>query len=231
MKNLFRIVAKTLLYFFCITIIWVIILKWISPPFTPLMGIRWSQLFFSSTKSAKIYYNWVPITQMAKAMPKAVIASEDQSFLDHSGFDFEAIWGAIAYNKTHKRKIGGSTISQQVAKNVFLWPGRDYLRKGLEVYFTFLIEFIWGKKRIMEVYLNIVELNENRFGVESGAKYAFNLKANNLSQTQCARLAAILPSPKRFSALRPSGYVLKRQSQINYQINCMALQLQHWYTK
>jgi monofunctional biosynthetic peptidoglycan transglycosylase len=129
----------------------------------------------------------------------------------------------MEFNKTHKQKMGASTISQQVAKNVFLFPSRNFIRKGLEVYFTCLIELLWSKKRIMEVYLNVIELNKNRFGVQQGGLYAFNATSKNLSMAQCARLAAILPGPRIFSARNPSGYILMRQNQIVYQMQVVGI--------
>jgi monofunctional biosynthetic peptidoglycan transglycosylase len=209
-----KIALQILKWFLIVTISWVIILRWINPPFTFLMAQRQVSLWFSDEKDKSIYKEWVDIEDMSKHMPIAVMSSEDDNFLTHHGFDFEAINRAVKYNETHKKKMGASTISQQVAKNVFLFPSRNFIRKGFEAYFTVLIELFWSKKRIMEVYLNVVEQNDNRFGVEAAARHCYGIAAKKMNRYQCARLAAILPSPRRFSAKYPSGYVLLRQSQI-----------------
>jgi monofunctional biosynthetic peptidoglycan transglycosylase len=151
----------------------------------------------------------------------AVIASEDQLFPDHHGFDFDAMWGAVNNNLKGKRIKGASTISQQVAKNVFLWQGRSYLRKGLEAYFTLMIELIWGKKRIIEVYLNIAETGKMTFGVEAASRKYYGHSAEELSTTEAARLAACLPNPIRFSVASPSGYVNKRTQAIKRQMKAL----------
>ena len=149
-------------------------------------------------------------------MPVAVIASEDANFLTHHGFDFKAIQHAVERNAKHpeKRKLGASTISQQTAKNVFLWPGRSWVRKGFEVYFTILIELFWSKERIMEVYLNSIEMGEGIYGVKAVASEHFGCEASQLSASQCALIAATLPNPRRFSSKHPSAYMLKRQARI-----------------
>lgn len=152
---------------------------------------------------------------MPKEMPVAVMASEDQRFLIHHGFDFDAIQKAIKRNKkAGVRKYGASTISQQTAKNVFLWPGRSWLRKGMEMYFTTLIEFIWGKERIMEVYLNSIEMGEGIYGVKAVAHDNFDKEPEDLTKRDCALIAATLPNPRQFSSKNPSNYMLKRQRQI-----------------
>jgi monofunctional biosynthetic peptidoglycan transglycosylase len=217
-KKAGKVILKTVMWFFILSISWVVLYRWVNPPGTYLMLLRKGQLLFSNEKDKGIYYEWKDLKDISANMPLAVIASEDQNFLNHWGFDFEAIQSAVKYNQTHKHKIGASTISQQVAKNVFLFPSRNFVRKGLEVYFTFLIEMFWSKKRIMEVYLNVVEMNRNRFGVQQGSVYAYNCSAKRMSIGQCARLAAILPGPRKFSAKNPSGYIYLRQQQITVQI-------------
>ena len=149
-------------------------------------------------------------------MPLAVIASEDANFMKHHGFDYKAIENAAIRNRKHpeKRKLGASTISQQTAKNVFLWPGRSWLRKGFEAYFTVLIELLWSKERIMEVYLNSIEMGEGIYGVDAVAEEHFHTDAKNLSAAQCALIAATLPNPRKFSSKSPSSYMLKRQARI-----------------
>ena len=152
-------------------------------------------------------------------MPVAVIASEDQRFMEHHGFDYKAIeQAALEHLDDGKRLRGGSTISQQTAKNVFLWQGRSWLRKGLEAYFTFLIETLWGKQRIMEVYLNSIEMGDGIYGVEAVAEQHFGINAYNLTRADCALIAATLPNPRRYSSKTPSPYMRKRQRQIMHQM-------------
>ena len=151
---------------------------------------------------------------MSPSMPVAVMASEDQRFLQHHGFDYEAIEKAAMHNMESKRMRGGSTISQQTAKNVFLWPGRSWVRKGLEAYFTVLIEFVWSKQRIMEVYLNSIEMGDGIYGVEAVAKEHFGCKASELTRSDCALIAATLPNPRKFSSKNPSNYMVKRKVKI-----------------
>ena len=219
-----RILLRILMWFFISTVLLTVLYRFVNPPFTPLMIIRWVETKFDKDETNnKVFYEWHDLKNISPYMPLAVMSSEDQHFLIHYGFDFDAIKTAMEFNKTHKQKIGASTISQQVAKNVFLFPSRNFVRKGLEAYFTCLIELLWSKKRIMEVYLNVIELNKNRFGVQQGGLYAFNTTSKNLSMAQCARLAAILPGPRIFSARNPSGYILMRQSQIVYQMQVVGI--------
>lgn len=173
---------------------------------------------FQKNKETKINYEWVDYEDIAWYMPMAVIAAEDQSFATHHGFDIEAIEKAMDYNKKHKRIRGASTISQQVAKNVFLWSGRSWLRKGMEVYWTFMIEVLWSKKRIVEIYVNVAEMGPMTFGVGAASKKFFKTTPEKISMSQAALLAAVLPNPKKFSAQNPSGYILNRQSWIMEQI-------------
>ena len=159
-------------------------------------------------------HRWVPIEKMSRHMPMAVIASEDNRFMTHHGFDFEELKKVIEENKHRKRPRGASTITQQTAKNVFLWPGHSYIRKGLEAYFTVLIELFWSKERIMEVYLNSIETGRGIYGVESVAQLHFHKTAAGLTQSQCALIAATLPNPRRFNSAAPSAYMQKRRGQI-----------------
>lgn len=185
---------------------------------TPLMFIRCYQQV-KSGEHLSWHHHWVSFDDMSIYMPVAVIASEDQRFMEHHGFDYKAIQQAAESNlKGGKRLRGGSTISQQTAKNVFLWPGRSWLRKGLEAYFTFLIEMTWSKKRIMEVYLNSIEMGNGIYGVDAVAREHFNTSAKDLSRSQCALIAATLPNPRRYSSAYPSSYMLKRQRQIQVQM-------------
>ena len=171
------------------------------------MFIRLFQL-----EDPKISHTWVSLNEMSPKMPVAVMAGEDARFAEHHGFDFEAIKAAAEHNARHpERTHGASTISQQTAKNVFLWPGRSWVRKGLEAYFTVLIELLWSKERIMEVYLNSIETGPGIYGVEAVAEEHFNCKASELTADQCALIAATLPNPRRFSSKAPSSHVKKRQ--------------------
>jgi monofunctional biosynthetic peptidoglycan transglycosylase len=208
MKLLRNIVAGIVAAFFASTILAVVFYKVFPVWVTPLMVIQ-------SVKTTSFWHHtWVPLRDISHDMPVAVMASEDQRFLSHHGFDFDAIQSAVKKNKRAGRnKYGASTISQQTAKNVFLWPGRSWVRKGLEVYFTTLIEFIWGKERIMEVYLNSIEMGRNIYGVEACAHYNFRGKtAKELSRRDCALIAATLPNPREFSSKEPSSYMYKRQA-------------------
>lgn len=175
--------------------------------------------YLENNGSGPIQREWVDLKEISSFLPLAVIAAEDQSFFEHNGFDIEAIKEAIEYNKNHKKTRGASTISQQTAKNVFLFPSRSYLRKGLEVYFTFLIEFFWSKQRIMEIYLNVMEQGENVYGAEASSKIFFNKNVADLSRSQAALMAAVLPNPVKFKVDAPSNYILGRRNWILGQMN------------
>jgi monofunctional glycosyltransferase len=164
---------------------------------------------------------WVPLEKISISMQHAVVAAEDQAFEEHFGLDFEAIEKAIDYNKSHKKKKGASTISQQVAKNVFLWQSRTWLRKGLEVYCTFLIELLWSKERILEVYLNVAEMGNGVFGCEAAAQYYFKKPASKLTEEEAALIAACLPNPIKYRANSPSDYVRRRQRWIISQMHAI----------
>lgn len=216
--NLFLKTIKWLILgFFISSISMVILYRFVPVYYTPLMFIR-SMQNRAEGKEVKTYHSWVPIEKMTINMPIAVIASEDQRFMTHHGFDFEAIKDAAEHNKTHKKKRGASTISQQTAKNVFLWPQRSWIRKGLEAYFTVLIELFWSKERIAEVYLNSIEMGDGIYGVEAVAQQHFHKTAASLSKANCALIAATLPNPRRFSSAKPSPYMIKRQHQILQQM-------------
>ncbi|GEO03682.1 hypothetical protein AAE02nite_13460 [Adhaeribacter aerolatus] len=162
----------------------------------------------------KIKYTYVAIEEVSEQVPLALIAAEDQLFLKHDGFDFKAMKGAFEHNQKSKRVAGGSTISQQVAKNVFLWHGRSYLRKGVEAYFTFLVELLWGKKRIMEVYLNIAEMGDRIFGIEEAARIYFKKSPKDLTPNQAALIASVLPNPIKYSVKNPSGAILRKRRRV-----------------
>lgn len=215
MKTLRKIIRWILTIFFSSTILVVVAYRFIPVWFTPLMFIRCAQQV-SEGKELKLSHHWVSMDYISPSMPVAVIASEDVNFLKHHGFDYKAIENAANRNMKHpeKRKLGASTISQQTAKNVFLWPGRSWIRKGFEVYFTTLIELLWSKQRIMEVYLNSIETGDGIYGVDAVAEEYFHIDAKNLSREQCALIAATLPNPRKFSSKHPSDYMLKRQGKI-----------------
>lgn len=213
MKKVLRILRNLILFFFISTILTVVIYRFIPVYFTPLMVIRSTQQIFKGEKPVW-HHSWVSFDKISPHLPMAVIASEDNRFATHNGFDFIEIKKAMKENETRKRKRGASTISQQTAKNVFLWPQSSWVRKGLEVYFTFLIETFWSKERIMTVYLNSIEMGKGIYGAQATAKYKFNTTAAKLTKGQCALIAATLPNPIRFDSAHPSSYILKRQKQI-----------------
>lgn len=209
-KRIFRIFWKTALGFIGLSLFSVVIFRFVPVPVTPLMLIRCAQQVFDG-KELRLKHDWVSIDEISKNLPLAVVCSEDQNFLNHSGFDMKAIEQSVeAAKRGAKRVRGASTISQQTAKNVFLWPGRSWIRKGLEVYFTILIEFVWGKERIMEVYLNSIEMGNGIYGAEAAARIYFNTSARNLSRTQAASIAAVLPNPLKYSSNPPGPYVQER---------------------
>ena len=214
-----RLIKKTLKWivvaFFASTILSFVALRFIPVMVTPLMLIRCYQQVKAGEK-LKLSHDWESLENISPHLPIAVMASEDANFLTHHGFDYEAIEKAMERNKKHpeKRKLGASTISQQTAKNVFLWPGRSWVRKGFEVYFTALIELMWPKERIMEVYLNSIEMGDGIYGAQAVAEAHFNTDAKSLTKAQCALIAATLPNPRKFSSKNPSAYMLKRQSRI-----------------
>ena len=212
-----RIIRWIVLLFFGSTILSVVAYKWLPVYVTPLMVIRCVQQVRRG-ETIRLRHHWVPMEEMSIYMPVAVMASEDQRFLEHRGFDLVEIENAIREQVSGRRKRGGSTISQQTAKNVFLWPGRSWLRKGLEVYFTALIELVWGKHRIMEVYLNSIEMGDGIYGAEAVAQWHFGRSASELTRPNCALVAATLPNPIKFSSKEPSPYMLRRQTAIMKQM-------------
>ena len=216
-KKVFRFLLKIIIWFFVISIGLVVLFKWVPIPITPLMVIRTIQ---QTTNGEEVVWkhNWVSIDNISKNLQLAVICTEDQNFLNHHGFDMDAIEKAIEYNKKGKRTRGASTISQQTAKNVFLWPHRSWFRKGLETYFTFLIELIWSKERIMEVYLNSIEMGKGVYGAEAAAQHWFKRSAANLRQQEAAAIAAILPNPLRYRANPATNYIQSRKNWITRQM-------------
>lgn len=225
-----RTTGQKILRFFWLLFLWfniisfsvVLLFKFVPVPFTPLMGIR-AMEHKKENKEMTCSHEWVPIDEISLNLQRAVIASEDGRFLEHSGFDFEAMQKAFKNNSKGKRLKGGSTISQQTAKNVFLWQGRSYVRKGLEAYYTVLIELIWGKKRIMEVYLNSIEMGDGVYGAEAAAKHWFRKDAASLTRYEAAGIAAILPNPRKYKASNSSSYINRRKAKISREIGYVKL--------
>lgn len=217
-RKFFRIIFKLILCFFGSTIFMVILFKWVPVPITPLMVIR--NIEQKQADKAVVWkHDWVSLDKISPYLQLAVVCSEDQNFLKHNGFDMGAIEKAIKHNEKSKRKRGASTISQQTAKNVFLWPQRSWLRKGLEVYFTFLIELFWSKERIMEVYLNSIEMGNGVYGAEAASQHWFKKPASKLSKSEAAAIAAVLPSPLRYRANPATNYIHGRKNWIVRQMS------------
>jgi monofunctional biosynthetic peptidoglycan transglycosylase len=211
LRRLQFIALRFLIAFFVLSIVWVILLRFLPVWVTPYMLSRKMEAF-RADEDTELFHDWEPYENISKEAALAVVASEDQNFPNHWGFDFDQIYNAVTENR--KRARGASTISQQVAKNVFLWHGRSFIRKGLEAYFTILIELIWDKERILEVYLNVAEMGKMTFGVEAASLRYYDKSAKKLSRYESARIAAVLPNPVRFSIKNPSAYVNKRTNQI-----------------
>ena len=222
LKMIPRLIKNLVILFFLSSIVSVVLLRFVPVYFTPLMGIRIVEQL-REKKPPKLKHNWVGYDDISANMKKAVIASEDQLFFEHKGFDKKQIKKAIEENKKRKRPRGASTITQQTAKNVFLWPKSSWFRKGLETYFTVLIELIWSKDRILHVYLNSMETGDGIYGVEAVSKLHFKTSAKKLNQSQAALIAATLPSPLRFSSKKPSSYMFKRQTFILRQMRYVKL--------
>jgi monofunctional biosynthetic peptidoglycan transglycosylase len=221
-KKIIVFLFKLFLWFNIISLFFVLLYKFVPVPFTPLMAIRAVE-HKSAGKEMTCSHDWVSLDEISTNLPKAVISSEDGNFLTHNGFDFKAIEKAFDSNQKGKKLKGGSTISQQTAKNVFLWQGRSYVRKGLEVYFTVLIEFIWGKERIMEVYLNSIEMGDGVYGAQAAANHWYRKDAKNLTRQEAAGIAAILPNPRKFKASNSSSYINRRKAKISKYISYVKL--------
>lgn len=210
-KRWIKLVFKACLVFFFGSVISVILFRWVPIPVTPLMLIRLVEQV-SEGRELRLVKDWEPLSQISPSLQLAVVVCEDQEFLRHNGFNMDAIMAAFRSNSKGKKLRGASTISQQTAKNVFLWHGRNYIRKGLEAYFTVLIETFWPKERIMEVYLNVIEFGEGIYGAQAASIHYFGKDVSRLSKEEAARLAVILPSPRRYKASRPGPYVAQRTS-------------------
>ncbi|WP_294823486.1 monofunctional biosynthetic peptidoglycan transglycosylase [uncultured Flavobacterium sp.] len=213
LRKIFTFLFKLCLWFIVLSVGSVLVFRFVPVPFTPLMIIRAVEQK-AEGKEMTSGHDWVPLEKISPNLQKAVIASEDDTFLTHHGFNFAAMQKAYTNNEKGKKLKGGSTISQQTAKNVFLWQGRSYLRKGLEAYFTVLIELLWSKERIMEVYLNSIEMGPYVYGAQASAKHWYHKDAASLTKSEAAGIAAILPNPYRFRATRSSAYTARRKGRI-----------------
>ena len=207
LSRTWRVTKRVFLILFILQFVYIFLLKWINPPIT----LTEVGSLLAGDGLRRTYVRMKDISPNARL---AVISSEDQLFPDHDGFDFKSIEKAMKHNQKSKSLHGASTISQQVAKNVFLWQGRSWIRKGLEVYFTFMIELIWGKKRILEMYLNVSEMGKGVFGIEAAAHYYFNKPASSLTRQEAAKIAACLPNPKIFTIKPLSAHVASRSAWI-----------------
>ena len=213
LKKVWKWTKRIFIFLFFFQLFCILLFKWVNPPITMTQLVSWIR----GDGLKRDYVGWKKISYNAKL---SVIASEDQVFPDHSGFDWKNIKKAMAYNKKKPNRIrGASTISQQVAKNVFLWQGRGWIRKGLEAYFTFMIELIWSKKRILEVYLNVIEMGRGIYGIEAAAQSFFNKPAVSLTRVEAASIASCLPNPKNYSVRPLSGYVANRRQWVLQQMN------------
>jgi monofunctional glycosyltransferase len=222
LRILLRIVIGFVVLSFGLTLLY----RWVPVPVTPLMIIRCLEQK-KEGRDMVLKHDWVPLEKISIKLQLAVICSEDQNYLKHYGFDWTAIEKAMEANGTGKKLRGGSTISQQTAKNVFLWPGRSYVRKGFEAYFTLLIELLWSKQRIMEIYLNSIEMGNGVYGAEAAARFWFKKSAEKLTKDESAALSAILPNPRRYVANPPGPYIAKRKTWIKKQMSYWGNQLDY----
>ncbi len=213
LRKFARIAGKVILWFLGITFVWVLALRFINPPITFLMLQRGIERKVDG-RDWKIEKKWIHFDDLSDNLKKAAIAGEDVNFLKHWGFDFKAMENAFEKNQKSKRVIGGSTISQQTAKNVFLWPGRSYIRKAFEGYFTGLIELLWSKQRILEVYLNVIETGDGLYGAEAASWNYYNKSAVSMTKQQAALLVAVFPNPRRWSPAKPTSYIYRKQNLI-----------------
>jgi monofunctional biosynthetic peptidoglycan transglycosylase len=219
-RKIRKILLTILFIFFAGSFLTITLYRWLPVYITPLVVLRTIEYGLQG-KWVPINKDWISIDEISPHLQRAVIASEDPKFLIHNGFDFEAIAKAISANKKRKIKMGASTISQQTAKNVFLYPSRTYLRKGLEAYFTVLIELMWDKKRILEVYLNVIELGPGIYGAEAASLHYWNKPSNKMALGEAQLFAAILPNPRRWNPKRPTNFVLRRRNFIRRNLNLL----------
>ncbi len=218
MKKFLRLLKILLIVFFGSSIFFTLIYKFLNPPVTPLMILRVAQQI-AGGKEIKLNKHWVSLEDISPYLVQSTVAAEDQLFLEHHGFDIESIEKAYKNNQKGKKTKGASTISQQTAKNVFLSTSRSWIRKGFEVYFTALIEVFWSKKRIMEVYLNVIEMGNGIYGAEAASQYYFHKPAAGLYREEAALITAALPNPLKFNPAKPSAYLFRRQQSILLRMN------------
>jgi monofunctional biosynthetic peptidoglycan transglycosylase len=211
-RKISRFLLKLVFWFVGISVFFVLVFRFVPVPFTPLMVSRYFE--YSGDDKVGTSHDWVPLEEISPNLQKAVIASEDATFLSHHGFDFSAMHKAFKNNRKGRKIKGGSTISQQTAKNVFLWQGRSYVRKAFEAYFTVLIELLWSKERIMEVYLNSIEMGKGVYGAQAAAQHWYGKDAANLTKREAAGIAAILPNPIKFKAKNSSSYINRKKRRI-----------------
>ncbi|WEK20006.1 MAG: monofunctional biosynthetic peptidoglycan transglycosylase [Candidatus Pedobacter colombiensis] len=209
-KKISSIATRLFLWFLLVSVLWVLIYRFVNPPITLLMVLRNIERK-SEGKPSKMEKKWVDFDDISDNMKRAAVSAEDQLFLKHIGFDVKAIEQAFKTNKKGEKVKGGSTISQQTAKNVFLWPGRSWVRKGFEAYFTLLIEMLWSKERILEVYLNVIEMGDGIYGAEAASQAYFGKSCSKLSRSQAALIAACFPNPRRWTPRNPTRYIKHRQ--------------------
>ena len=210
MKKIFRFILKTSIWFVVLSVLWVLLYKVVPVTYTPLMAIR----YMEGDENYQNAHEWVSLEAVAINFQLAVVCAEDQKFTEHNGFDMKSIEKAYKSNKRGGKLRGGSTISQQTAKNIFLWPKRDFVRKGLESWFTFLIENLWSKERILEVYVNSIEMGDGIYGIEAAAAHWFEKSASDLTKEEAAAIAAILPNPREYTANPRSHYMENRKKWI-----------------
>lgn len=204
--------------FVAVSVLQVATLRFVDPWFSSFMAIRQAQAWVRGDFDFGIAYEWRDLSRISPNLPVALVAAEDQRFADHFGFDFQAMEKAQSANARGRKLRGGSTITQQLAKNMFLWGGRSYVRKAIEAWYTLLIEAMWPKRRIIEVYANVVEFGDGVYGAQAAARRYFRKDASRLTPSECARLAAVLPAPKRYSVVRPGPYVGRRARAIERQM-------------
>lgn len=226
LTKIFRILLRIVIIFLILSVGTTILYRWVPVPITPLMLIRCVEQK-TDGKEMILKHDWVSLEEISPKLQLAVVCSEDQNYLKHYGFDFTAIEKAMKSNEEGKKIRGASTISQQTSKNVFLWPGRSYIRKAFEVYFTLLIELFWSKERIMEVYLNSIEMGNGVYGAEAAAHYWFKTSAKKLTKDESAAIAAILPNPRKYIANPAGPYIARRKEWIKKQMSFWGNQLDY----
>jgi monofunctional glycosyltransferase len=209
------------LLFVVASVLQVMALRFVDPPLTAFMVGRYIEAWGENDRGFALAYSWRDANQISKQLPLALVAAEDQNFPTHSGFDFKAIEKARAHNAKGRKVRGASTISQQLAKNLFLWRGRSWVRKGLEVWYTVLIETLWPKERIIEVYANVIEYGDGVYGAQAAARRFFGKDASRLTAGEAARLAAVLPNPRKYSVAKPGPYVQRRSRSIERQMRAL----------